>query len=102
MTDPPTLYVHCLSLQHEPGLLPPEPELPRKTAEEYCAQGSCELGCREGHHAAQMHALAARRAGASWEELHKVVELAAATRALMPANQGFAMLNTLRKQDGGG
>jgi alkylhydroperoxidase/carboxymuconolactone decarboxylase family protein YurZ len=55
----------------------------------------------EGHHAAQMHALAARRAGASWEELHKVVELAAATRSLMPANQGLAMLNTLRKQEKG-
>jgi alkylhydroperoxidase/carboxymuconolactone decarboxylase family protein YurZ len=53
----------------------------------------------EGHHAAQMHALAARRAGASWEELHKVVELAAATRALMPANQGFAMLKTLRDKE---
>jgi hypothetical protein len=53
----------------------------------------------EGHHAAQMHALAARRAGASWEELHKVVELAAATRALMPSNQGLAMLNTLRRQE---
>ena len=56
----------------------------------------------EGHHAAQMHALAARRAGASWEELHKIVELAAATRSLMPANQGLAMLNTLRKQEEGG
>ena len=55
----------------------------------------------EGHHAAQMHALAARRAGASWEELHKIVELAAATRSLMPANHGLAMLNTLRKQEGG-
>lgn len=53
----------------------------------------------EGHQAAQMHALAARRAGASWEELHKVVELAAATRALMPANQGFAMLKTLRDKE---
>lgn len=56
----------------------------------------------EGHHAAQMHALAARRAGATWEELHKVVELAAATRALMPANQGFAMLKTLRDKESGG
>ncbi len=28
----------CVSVQHEPGLLPPEPDLPRKTAEEYCAQ----------------------------------------------------------------
>jgi alkylhydroperoxidase/carboxymuconolactone decarboxylase family protein YurZ len=53
----------------------------------------------EGHHAAQMHALAARRAGASWEELHKIVELAAATRSLMPGNQGLAMLNALRKQE---
>jgi alkylhydroperoxidase/carboxymuconolactone decarboxylase family protein YurZ len=56
----------------------------------------------EGHQAAQMHALAARRAGATWEELHKIVELAAATRSLMPSNQGFAMLNTLRKQESGG
>jgi len=56
----------------------------------------------EGHPAAQMHALAARRAGASWEELHKVVELAAATRSLMPSNQGFAMLNALREKEAGG
>jgi alkylhydroperoxidase/carboxymuconolactone decarboxylase family protein YurZ len=55
----------------------------------------------EGHQAAQMHALAARRAGATWEELHKVVELAAATRALMPANQGFAMLKALRDKEEG-
>jgi alkylhydroperoxidase/carboxymuconolactone decarboxylase family protein YurZ len=49
--------------------------------------------------AAQAHAAAARRAGASWEELHKVVELAAATGALYPANQGGALLNTLREQE---
>jgi 4-carboxymuconolactone decarboxylase len=56
----------------------------------------------EHHPAAQMHALAARRAGASWLELHKVVELASATGALAPANQGSALLKTLRdKEDGG-
>jgi alkylhydroperoxidase/carboxymuconolactone decarboxylase family protein YurZ len=53
----------------------------------------------EGQHAAPLHALAARRAGASWEELHKIVELAAATRSLMPGDQGLAMLNALRKQE---
>ena len=53
----------------------------------------------EGHQAAQMHALAARRAGATWEELHKVVELAAATGCLKPANMGFAMLNGLRDKE---
>jgi 4-carboxymuconolactone decarboxylase len=49
--------------------------------------------------AAQAHAAAARRAGASWEELHKVVELASATGALYPANQGSALLNGLREKD---
>lgn len=53
----------------------------------------------EGHQAAQMHALAARRAGATWEELHAVVELASATGCLKPANMGFAMLNTLRDKE---
>jgi 4-carboxymuconolactone decarboxylase len=52
--------------------------------------------------AAQAHAAAARRAGASWQELHKIVELASATGALYPANQGSALLNGLRdKEDGG-
>jgi 4-carboxymuconolactone decarboxylase len=54
----------------------------------------------EHHPAAQMHALAARRAGASWQELHKVVELASATGALAPANQGSALLQTLREKEG--
>jgi 4-carboxymuconolactone decarboxylase len=49
----------------------------------------------EHNPAAQMHALAARCAGATWEELHKIVELASATGALGPANQGSAMLKTL-------
>jgi 4-carboxymuconolactone decarboxylase len=53
----------------------------------------------EHHPAAQMHALAARRAGASWQELHKVVELASATGALAPANQGSALLKTLRDEE---
>ena len=54
----------------------------------------------EHHPAAQMHALAARRAGASWQELHKVVELASATGALAPANQGAAVLQALREKEG--
>jgi alkylhydroperoxidase/carboxymuconolactone decarboxylase family protein YurZ len=53
----------------------------------------------EHHPAAQMHALAARRAGATWQELHKVVELASATGSLAPANQGSAMLKTLRDKE---
>jgi alkylhydroperoxidase/carboxymuconolactone decarboxylase family protein YurZ len=53
----------------------------------------------EHNAAAQMHALAARRAGASWTELHKIVELASATGALAPANQGSAMLKTLRDKE---
>jgi 4-carboxymuconolactone decarboxylase len=53
----------------------------------------------EHNAAAQMHALAARRAGASWKELHKVVELAAATKSLGPANHGGAMLKSLRDKE---
>ena len=56
----------------------------------------------EHNQAAQMHALVARRAGATWEELHKVVELAAATGALGPANQGGFMLKALRDKEAGG
>ncbi|MCX7312132.1 MAG: carboxymuconolactone decarboxylase family protein [Alphaproteobacteria bacterium] len=52
--------------------------------------------------AAQQHALAARRAGASWEELHTVIELATATGALYPFNQGSALLNALREKEQGG
>jgi len=55
----------------------------------------------ERNPAAQMHALAARRAGASFKELHKVVELASTTGALGPANQGSAMLKALRDKEGG-
>jgi alkylhydroperoxidase/carboxymuconolactone decarboxylase family protein YurZ len=53
----------------------------------------------EHNAAAQMHALAARRAGATWKELHKVVELAAVTKLLGPANQAGAMLKSLRDQE---
>jgi 4-carboxymuconolactone decarboxylase len=53
----------------------------------------------EQNAAAQMHALAARRAGATWQELHKVVELAAATKSLGPANQGSSMLKSLRDKE---
>jgi 4-carboxymuconolactone decarboxylase len=56
----------------------------------------------EHHAAAQMHALAARRAGASWAELHKVMELAMATGALAPANQGSAILKALRDKETAG
>ena len=55
----------------------------------------------EHNPAAQMHALAARRAGATWQELHKVIELASATGSLGPANQGSAMLKTLRDKEQG-
>jgi hypothetical protein len=55
----------------------------------------------EHNPAAQMHALAARRAGASWKELHKVVELASATKSLGPANQGGFMLKALRDKGDG-
>jgi hypothetical protein len=53
----------------------------------------------EHNPAAEVHAMAARRAGASWEELHKVVELSAATKALWPANAGSAMLKTVREKE---
>jgi alkylhydroperoxidase/carboxymuconolactone decarboxylase family protein YurZ len=51
--------------------------------------------------AAQQHALAARRAGASWEELHTIIELATATGALYPFNQGSALLNGMREKEQG-
>jgi 4-carboxymuconolactone decarboxylase len=55
----------------------------------------------EHHPAAKMHAIAARRAGATWKELHKVMELAAATKSLGPANQGSAMLKEIRDKETG-
>ena len=53
----------------------------------------------EHNPAAEVHAMAARRAGASWEELHKVVELSAATKALWPANAGSTMLRNVREKE---
>jgi 4-carboxymuconolactone decarboxylase len=51
---------------------------------------------------ARYHALAARRAGATWEELHQVVELAGMARALGPVNVGGALLNQLRHSEENG
>ena len=53
----------------------------------------------EGAGPAEWHAIAARRAGATWAELAHVVELVAAVKALGPANQGGAMLHKLRSSD---
>ncbi len=50
----------------------------------------------QGVPAAKEHARAAIRAGATWEELHKIVELASVSRALGPFNQGAAFLEQLR------
>ena len=52
-----------------------------------------------GAGAARYHALAARRAGASWKELHKVAELASAVASLGPLNNGSAVLNELRTDE---
>jgi alkylhydroperoxidase/carboxymuconolactone decarboxylase family protein YurZ len=49
--------------------------------------------------AAKFHALAARRAGASWEELQKVTELAAAAAASGPMNNGGSILKDLRTHE---
>ena len=54
----------------------------------------------EGAGAAKFHALAARNAGATWEELQKTVELASVVAALGPMNKGGALLNELRSQEG--
>ena len=48
------------------------------------------------------HAAAARKAGASWEELHTVMQLAAATGALWAANNGGSLLKNLRDKEQGG
>jgi hypothetical protein len=55
----------------------------------------------EGHEAAYWHALAARRNGASWQELHKIVELATVvTSGFGALNRGGALLAKLQKEEG--
>lgn len=49
--------------------------------------------------AAHFHARAARRAGATWEELHKVAELAAVVQSLGPLNNGAALLGKMRDEE---
>ncbi len=46
--------------------------------------------------AARLHAIAARRAGATWEELHKVVELAFLFRGMPAMNLGCEILGAMR------
>lgn len=54
----------------------------------------------EGHDAAFWHARAARRNGANWQELHKIVELATViTSGFGALNRGGALLAKLRKEE---
>ena len=50
--------------------------------------------------AARLHAIAARRAGATWEELTAVVGLAFLFRGLSAANVGSQMLRDLATEEG--
>ena len=52
--------------------------------------------------AARLHAVAARRAGASWEELHKVVELAFLFRGMPAMNLGCEILAQMRAEETSG
>lgn len=52
-----------------------------------------------GTPAAKFHALAAHRAGATWAELQKVGELAAAAAASGPMNNSGAVLKELRANE---
>jgi len=49
--------------------------------------------------AAQLHAIAARRAGASWEEMHAVISLCFLFRGLGAANRGAEILADLAKRE---
>ncbi|WP_018330209.1 carboxymuconolactone decarboxylase family protein [Actinomycetospora chiangmaiensis] len=53
----------------------------------------------QGSGPARWHALAARRAGAAWEELAAVVDLATAVSALGPSNLGGQVLEELRRDE---
>ncbi len=56
-----------------------------------------------GDRPAQSHALAARRAGASWEELHFVAELACVIAGgLSPLSEGAALLTQLKDDEQNG
>ena len=50
--------------------------------------------------AARLHAIAARRAGASWEELHAVVGLAYLFRGMPAANLGAEILQKMADGEG--
>jgi alkylhydroperoxidase/carboxymuconolactone decarboxylase family protein YurZ len=50
--------------------------------------------------AARLHAIAARRAGASWEELHAVVGLAYLFRGMPAANLGAEILVKMAEAEG--
>jgi alkylhydroperoxidase/carboxymuconolactone decarboxylase family protein YurZ len=49
--------------------------------------------------AAQLHAIAARKAGASWEELQAVINLCFLFRGLSAANRGAEILANLAKRE---
>ena len=49
--------------------------------------------------AAQLHAIAARRAGASWEELQAVISLCFLFRGLPAANRGAEILANIAKRE---
>jgi len=49
--------------------------------------------------AAPLHAIAARRAGASWEELQAVISLCFLFRGLSAANRGAEILANLAKRE---
>lgn len=51
--------------------------------------------------AAQLHAIAARRAGASWEEMQAVISLCFLFRGLPAANRGAEILANIAKGENG-
>ena len=53
----------------------------------------------QGAGAAKWHAQAARRHGATWEDLAAVVSLATAVASLGPMNQGSGLLEELRRAE---
>lgn len=51
------------------------------------------------HFAARYHAIGARREGATWQELHTVVELASLVDGLSAMNNGIEMLSSIASQE---